>query len=53
MVRTVNSVLNKGKSAIPPPFNSQEVLPSLLKAYIRTLILIARVSLYRKVIFLL
>ena len=26
--RIANSVLNKGKSAIPPLFNSQEVLPS-------------------------
>ena len=26
--RIANSVLNKGKSAIPPPFNGLEVLPS-------------------------
>ena len=40
-----NSVLNKGKSTIPPLFNSPEVLSSasdkanLLKTFLRTLIL--------------
>ena len=48
-----NSVLNKGKSAIPPLFNGPEVLSSasdkancLLKTFIRTLILMSQVSLY-------
>ena len=48
-----NSVLNKGKSAIPPLFNDPEVLSSasdnqncFLKTFLRTLILITQVSLY-------
>ena len=46
-----NSVLNKGKSAIPPLFNGLEVLSSafdkakLLKTFLRTLILMTQVSL--------
>ena len=49
----MNSVLNKGKSAIPPLFNGLEVLPSasdkanrFSKTFIRTLILMTHVSLY-------
>ena len=48
----VNSVLKKGKSVIPPLFNSPEVLFSasdkakLLKMFLRTLILMTQVSLY-------
>ena len=48
----VNSVLNKGKSAVPPLFNSSEVLSAasdkakLLKTFLRTLILMTQVSLY-------
>ena len=47
-----NSVLNKGKSAIPPLFNSLEVLSfasdkdCFLKTFLRTLILMTQVSLY-------
>ena len=47
-----NSVLNKGISAIPPLFNGQKVLSfasdkaKLLKTFLRTLILMSRVSLY-------
>ena len=50
--RIVNSVLKKGKSAIPPLFNGPEVLPSasdkakLLKTFLRTLISTTQVSLY-------
>ena len=49
----VNSVLNKGKSAIPPLFNSPDVLsPSsdqaklFAKTFLKTLILMTLVSLY-------
>ena len=46
-----NSVFNKGKSAIPPLFNSQEVLSSaseakLLKTFLRILTLMTQVYLY-------
>ena len=47
-----NSVLSKGKSAMPSLFNDLEVLSSasgkakLLKTFIRTLILMTEVSLY-------
>ena len=48
-----NSVLNKGKSAIPPLFNGPEVLSSasikqncLLKTFLNTLILMIQISLY-------
>ena len=47
-----SSILNKGKSAIPPLFNGLEVLSSasdkakLLKTLLRTLILMTLVSLY-------
>ena len=48
-----NNVLNKGKSAIPPLFNSPEVLSSdlikencLLKTFLRTLIFMTQLSLY-------
>ena len=51
-----NSVLNKGKSTIPPLFTSPEVLSFasdkrktftyLVKAFIRTLILMTHTSLY-------
>ena len=48
-----NSVLNKGKSAIPPLFNSLEVLPSAYNkaklfagTFLRTLILMTQLSLY-------
>ena len=51
--RIANSVLNKGKSAIPPLFNGPEMLSSasdkakdLLKTFLRTLILMTQVSLY-------
>ena len=50
--RIPNSVLNKGKSAVPPLFNDLEVLSSasdkakLLKTFLRTLILMTQVSLY-------
>ena len=51
--RIANSVLNKGKSTIPPLFNQPEVLSSalikqnhLLITFLRTLILITLVSLY-------
>ena len=51
--RIANSVLNKGKSAIPPLFNGPEVLPSafdkekcLLKTFLRTLTFMNQVSLY-------
>ena len=50
--RIANSVLNKGKSAIPPLFNGPEVLSStsdkakLLKTFLRTIILMTQVSLY-------
>ena len=50
--RIANSVLNKGKSAIPPLFNSQEVLSSasdktkLLKTFLKTLTLMTQVFLY-------
>ena len=50
--RIANSVANKGKSAIPPLFNDPGVLSSvsdkakLLKTFLRTLILMTRVSLY-------
>ena len=51
--RIANSVLNKGKSAIPPLFNGPEVLSSasdkakyLLKTFPRTQILMTLVSLY-------
>ena len=49
--RIANSVLNKGKSAIPPLFNSPKVLFSAsdkakLFALLRTLILMTQVSLY-------
>ena len=49
-----NSVPNKGKSAIPPLFNSPEVLSSssnnqscMPKTFLRTLILMSHISLYR------
>ena len=51
-LRIANSVLKKGKSAIPPLFNGPEVLSSgsdkakLLKTFLRTLILMTQVSLY-------
>ena len=47
-----SSVLKKDKSAIPPPFNNLEVLSSasektkLLKAFLKTLILMIQVFLY-------
>ena len=48
-----NKVLNKGKSALPPLFNCTKMLSSasdkancLLKTFLRTLILMTRVSLY-------
>ena len=48
-----NSVLNKGKSAIPPLFNGPEVLSSASdkaklfpESFLRTLILMTQVSLY-------
>ena len=48
-----NSAFNKGKSAIPPLFNGSEVLSSasdkaksLLKTFLRTVILMMQVSLY-------
>ena len=47
-----SSILNKGKSAIPPLFNGPEVLSSasdkakLLKIFLRILILMTQVSLY-------
>ena len=48
-----NKVPNKGKSALPPLFNCPEMLSSasdkancLLKTFLRTLILMTRVSLY-------
>ena len=48
-----NNVLNEGKSAIPPLFNSSEVLSSdlikencLLKTFLRTLIFMTQLSLY-------
>ena len=41
--RIPNSVLNKGKSTIPPLFNDLEVLSSV---FLRTLILMTWVSLY-------
>ena len=47
--RIANSVLSKGKSAIPPLFNSLEVLIKqncLLKTFLKTLILMTQVSLY-------
>ena len=51
--RITNSVLNKGKSAIPPLFNGPEVLSSgsdkaklFAKTFLRTLILMTQVSLY-------
>ena len=47
--RIANSVLNKGKSAIPPLFNGPEVLLKqnyLLKTFPRTQILMTLVSLY-------
>ena len=51
--RIANSVLNKVKSAIPPLFNSPEVLSSASdkaklfeKTFLRTLILMTRVSFY-------
>ena len=50
--RIASSVLNKGKSAIPPVFNGPGVLSSasdkakLLKTFLRTLILMTQVSLY-------
>ena len=50
--RIVNSVLNKGKPAIPPLFNGQEVWSSasdkaklFAKSFLRTLVLMTRVSL--------
>ena len=50
--RIANSVLNKGKSAIPPLFNGVEVLSSpsikqncLLKTFLRALLLMTQVSL--------
>ena len=51
--KIANSVLNKGKSAIPSLLNSPEVLSSasdkakLLKTFLRTLILMIQVSLYQ------
>ena len=51
--RIANSVLDKGKSAIPPLFNGPEVLSSgsdkaklFAKTFLRTLILMTQVSLY-------
>ena len=50
--KIANSVLNKGKSAIPPLFNGPEAWSSasdkakLLKTFLRTLILMTQVSLY-------
>ena len=51
--RIANSVLNKGKSAIPPLFNGPGVFfsaslkqISLLKTFLRALILMTQVSLY-------
>ena len=51
--RIANSVLNKGKSAIPTLFNGPEVLSSaydkencLLKTFLITLVLITQLSLY-------
>ena len=51
--RITNSVLNKGKSAIPPLFNSLVVLSSasdkaklFAKTFLKTLILMTQVSLY-------
>ena len=47
-----NSVFNKGKSAIPPLFNSPEILSfasnkaKLLKTFLRILILVTQVTLY-------
>ena len=40
-----NSVLNKGKSFVPPLFNGTEVLSSA-SIFLRTLILMTQVSLY-------
>ena len=51
-LQIVASVLNKGKSVIPPPINELEVLSptsdkvKLLKTFIKTLILMTQVSLY-------
>ena len=51
-LRIANSVLNKGKSAIPPLFNCLGVLSSasektkLQKFFLRTVILLIQVSLY-------
>ena len=52
--RIANDVLNKGKSAIPPLFNSLQVLSSASdkakffpKNFLRTLILMTQVSLSR------
>ena len=51
--RIANSVLNKGKSAIPPLFNCPEVLfcasdkaKLFVENFLRTLILMTQVSLY-------
>ena len=45
--RIANSVLNKGKSGIPPLFDGPELLQNcLLKTFLRTLILMNMVSLY-------
>ena len=48
-----NNFLNKGKSAIPPLFNSPEIMSSdlikencLLKIFLRTLIFMTQLSLY-------
>ena len=51
-LQIVASVLNKGKSVIPPPINELEVLSptsdkvKLLKTFIKTLILMTQASLY-------
>ena len=48
LAQVSSSVLNKGKSAIPPLFNGLELLPSVsdkANCFLRTLILIAQVSL--------
>ena len=45
--RIVNNVLSRGKFAVPPLFNGQEVLSSTFdKTFLRTLILMTQLSLY-------